>query len=156
MTDPILLKSGIRDVIFGEHVKVVEPVNMYQCRIGDDCFIGPFVEIQKNVSIGNRTKIQSHSFICELVTIGNDCFIGHGVMFINDLFSNGAPAGGDKAKWISTCIGNNVSIGSNATILPVSICNQVVIGAGAVVTKDISRPGIYAGNPARLIRPLQF
>jgi acetyltransferase-like isoleucine patch superfamily enzyme len=112
------------------------------------------VEIQKGVVIGKNTKVQSHSFICELVSIGDNCFIGHGVMFINDLFSDGKPAGGDKAKWKSTTIGNNVSIGSNATILPVSICDGAVIGAGAVVTKNIDLPGIYAGNPARLIKSL--
>lgn len=129
-------------------------VNLYGCTIGEACFIGPFVEIQKGVVIGKNTKVQSHSFICELVSIGDNCFIGHGVMFINDLFSDGKPAGGDKAKWKSTTIGNNVSIGSNATILPVSICNGAVIGAGAVVTKNIDLPGIYAGNPARLIKSL--
>jgi acetyltransferase-like isoleucine patch superfamily enzyme len=154
MNKPILLSVGIKDVSFGTNVKVVEPVNIYGCSIGNDCFIGPFVEIQKDVAIGDRTKVQSHAFICELVTIGNDCFIGHGVMFINDLFSSGGPARGDKAKWKKTYIGNNVSIGSNATILPVNICSNVVIGAGAVVTKDISTPGIYAGNPATRLRNL--
>ncbi len=130
---------------------IVEPANLYECTLGDDCFVGPFTEIQKGVVIGNRTRIQSHSFICELVTIGDDCFIGHGVMFINDTFSNGAPAGGDQSKWKSTKIGNHVSIGSNATILPVSICDGVVIGAGAVVTKDITEKGVYVGNPARKV-----
>jgi acetyltransferase-like isoleucine patch superfamily enzyme len=150
---PVIFESCIKeDVIFGEGVKVVQPVNLYGCTIGDKCFIGPFTEIQKTVKIGNRTKVQSHSFICELVTVGDDCFIGHGVMFINDLFSAGGPAGGDSSKWKNTVIGNKVSIGSNATILPVNICDNVVIGAGAVVTKDIIRPGIYAGNPARFIR----
>ena len=114
-------------------------------------FIGPFVEIQKGVKIGKRSKIQSHSFICELVEIGNDCFIGHGVMFINDTFSNFSPAKGDKSLWKKTKISNNVYIGSNATILPVRICPDVIIGAGSVVTKDISLPGKYAGNPAKLI-----
>lgn len=154
MNQPILLSAQIKDVVFGTDVKVVQPVNIYGCTIGDRCFIGPFVEIQKDTTIGARTRVQSHSFICELVTIGDDCFIGHGVMFINDLFASGGPAGGDKTKWMHTKIGNNVSIGSNATILPVSICDGVVIGAGAVVTKDISQKGIYAGNPAKLIRPL--
>lgn len=145
---------GIRDVNFGPGVTVADCVNLYGCTIGEACFIGPFVEIQKGVVIGKNTKVQSHSFICELVSIGDNCFIGHGVMFINDLFSDGKPAGGDKAKWKSTTIGNNVSIGSNATILPVSICDGAVIGAGAVVTKNIDLPGIYAGNPARLIKSL--
>ena len=152
MNHPTLLKAQIKDVQFGQQVKVVEPVNLYGCSIGDDCFIGPFVEIQKDVFIGNRTKVQSHAFVCELVTIGDDCFIGHGVMFINDLFQEGGPARGDKSKWKSTTIGNHVSIGSNATILPVRICDHVVIGAGAVVTKDITEPGVYAGNPARRMK----
>lgn len=152
MNNPVLLKSQITDVTFEPGVKVVEPVNLYGCHIGEGCFIGPFVEIQRNVRIGKRTKVQSHSFVCELVTVGDECFIGHGVMFINDLFENGGPAGGDKGKWKSTRIGNNVSIGSNATILPVTICDGAVIGAGAVVTRDIVKPGVYAGNPARLLR----
>jgi len=154
MNSPIILKAQIRDVAFGENVKVVEPVNMYGCTIGDNCFIGPFTEIQSEVRIGNKTKVQSHAFICSLVTIGDNCFIGHGVMFVNDLFASGGPAGGDPSKWKSTHIGHHVSIGSNATILPVSICDNVVIGAGAVVTRDIKVSGIYAGNPARKLRDL--
>lgn len=155
MNQPVLLQVQIReDVEFGENVKVVQPVNIYGCRIGDNCFIGPFVEIQKDVKIGAHTKVQSHAFICELVSIGDHCFIGHGVMFINDLFSVGGPARGNKALWRSTQIGNNVSIGSNATILPVNICDQVVIGAGSVVTKDITKSGVYAGNPAKFIREI--
>jgi acetyltransferase-like isoleucine patch superfamily enzyme len=127
---------------------------MYGCSIGNNVFVGPFVEVQRTVIIGNRTKVQSHTFICELVEIGDDCFVGHGVMFINDLFANGGPARGNKKLWKSTRIGNKVSIGSNATILPVSVCDNVVIGAGSVVTRDISEPGIYAGNPARLVRKI--
>lgn len=152
MNKPIIKKIGIRDVKFGKNVIVIEPVNLYGCIIGDNCFIGPFVEIQKDVKIGDKCKIQSHAFVCELVTIGNNCFVSHGVMFINDLFKSGHPAGGDKTKWKSTLIGNNVSIGTNATILPVKICDNVVIGAGSVVTKDIFEPGIYVGNPARKIK----
>ncbi len=152
MHEPELLRVAIRNVAFGEHVKVVEPVNLYGCTIGAHCFIGPFVEIQKDVTIGHHTKVQSHAFICELVTIGDHCFISHGAMFINDLFESGGPAGGDKTKWRSTQIGNHVSIGTHATILPVSICDHVVVGAGAVVTKDITEPGVYVGNPAKKIR----
>ncbi len=151
-SQPILLKVGIKGVSFGENVKVVEPVNLYGCTIGSNCFIGPFVEIQKDVEIGDQCKIQSHTFICELVSIGSNCFIGHGVMFINDLFAVGGPANGNKELWKKTIIGKNVSIGSNATILPVDICDNVVIGAGSVVTKNITKPGIYAGNPARFLR----
>ena len=150
----IPLQACIRNVDFGKNVKVVEPVNIYGCKIGDDTFVGPFVEIQKDVIIGRQCRIQSHSFICELVTMGDHCFIGHGVMFINDLFEKGGPAQGDKNFWKSTSIGNNVSIGSNATILPVTICDNTVIGAGAVVTKDITEAGVYVGNPARLIRKI--
>ena len=144
-----LREAGIKDVEFGKNVTIVDPVNLYSCSIGNDCFVGPFVEIQRSVRIGARSKIQSHSFVCELVEIGVDCFIGHGVMFINDTFSIGGPAQGDKSLWKSTIVGDRVSIGSNATILPISICDDVVIGAGAVVTKDIFEPGTYAGNPAR-------
>ena len=147
------LKSiGIKSVDFGSNVTIIEPVNLYGCSIGDDSFVGPFVEIQKNTTIGKNTKIQSHSFICELVSIGDECFIGHGVMFINDLFSEGGPANGNKDSWKNTKIGNNVSIGSNATILPVEICDHVVIGAGAVVTKNIVESGVYAGNPAKKMK----
>lgn len=151
---PRTLRSGIRDVHFGIDVTVVEPSNIYECHLGDGCFVGPFVEIQRGVRIGAGTKVQSHSFICELVTIGADCFVGHGVTFVNDVFAHGGPARGDRSLWRSTTVGNRVSIGSNATILPVSICDDVVIGAGAVVTKSIDVPGIYAGNPARLLREL--
>mgnify|MGYP000942414843 CR=1 FL=1 len=154
MSEPKLLRINIRDVNFGENVVVVEPVNMYGCTIGNNCFIGPFVEIQKNVVIGNNCKIQSHTFICELVTIGNNCFIAHGVMFINDTFSIGHPAGGDRNLWKPTNIGNNVLIGTNATILPVRIVDNVIIGAGSVVTEDIVEAGVYAGNPSRKISSL--
>ena len=152
MGTPIIKHSEIRDVQFGENVTVIEPVNIYECRIGDNGFIGPFVEIQKGAAIGSNCKIQSHSFICELVTIDDNCFIGHGVVFINDTMSDGKPAGGDRSKWKQTTIGKNVSIGSNATILPVTICDNVVIGAGSVVTKNITEAGRYAGNPAKLIK----
>jgi acetyltransferase-like isoleucine patch superfamily enzyme len=150
-----LLHSGIKDVVFGDDCTVVEPVNLYGCRIGSHTFIGPFVEIQKDVVIGSHCKIQSHAFICELVEIGDDCFISHGVMFVNDLFQNGGPARGNKELWESTRIGNHVSIGTNATILPVGICDHVVVGAGSVVTKSITISGIYVGNPAKLLRKIK-
>jgi acetyltransferase-like isoleucine patch superfamily enzyme len=154
LPEPTIREAGIVDVQFGHGVTVVEPVNLYGCSIADDCFIGPFVEIQRGVLIGKRCRVQSHAFICELVTIGEDCFISHGAMFINDLFSAGGPAKGQQDLWRPTKLGNGVSIGTNATILPVTICDGVVIGAGAVVTKDIAEPGIYVGNPARLLRSL--
>jgi acetyltransferase-like isoleucine patch superfamily enzyme len=142
---------GIQNVLFGENVKIVNPVNIYNCKIGSDCFIGPFVEIQQGSVIGDNCRVQSHTFICDLVEIGENSFIGHGVMFINDSFSNGGPARGDRKLYKPTTIGKNVSIGSNSTILPVFICDNVVIGAGSVVTKDIFEPGKYAGNPAKKI-----
>lgn len=154
MVEPTIRQVGIVDVDFGADVTVVQPVNLYGCKIGRGVFIGPFVEIQKDVVIGERTRIQSHTFVCELVSIGHDSVIAHGVMFINDTYASGGPACGDHTRWRHTRIGNHVSIGSGATILPVEVCDNAVIGAGAVVTKDISEPGIYAGNPARLIRRL--
>lgn len=146
--------STVRDVTVGIDVKIIEPANLYGCKLGDGVFVGPFTEIQADVKIGARTRVQSHSFICSMVTIGTDCFIGHGVMFVNDKFASGGPARGDQSKWATTKIGDNVSIGSNATILPVTICDRTVIGAGAVVTRNISEPGIYAGNPARFLSAL--
>ena len=151
MAEPIVRRSGIHNMQFGRNVTIIEPVNLYGSQIGDDAFIGPFVEIQKNVVIGKRTKVQSHTFICEFVTIGDDCFIGHGVMFANDLFKTGVP-NPDPQSWGKTSIADNVTIGSNVTILPVKICSGAVIGAGAVVTKDITTPGTYLGNPATLSR----
>lgn len=149
---PTKRQAGIRDVAFGTNVTVVEPANLYECTIGDDTFIGPFVEVQKGVTVGNRCRIQSHSFVCELVSLGDDCTVAHGVMFINDRYSTGGPAGGQKDLWERTVIHDRVTIGSNATILPVEIVSDVVIGAGAVVTRSITQPGVYAGNPARRLR----
>jgi acetyltransferase-like isoleucine patch superfamily enzyme len=155
MNRPTIRCCTIKDVEFGERVTIVEPVNLYGCALADDVFVGPFVEIQKNVRIGARTRVQSHAFICELVMIGFDCFISHGAMFINDPFSVGGPARGDRSQWKATFVGNRVSVGTNATILPVSICDDVVIGAGSVVTRSILEPGIYAGNPAKKTRGIR-
>ncbi len=152
MNCPTVKHSGILDVEFGENVTIVQPVNLYGCRIGDNSFIGPFVEIQRGAIIGRNCKIQSHSFVCDLVTIGDGSFISHGTMFINDLFSSGSPAEGDRNLYKTTVIGNNVSIGTNATILPVTIVDGVVVGAGSVVTHDLFERGVYAGNPATLLR----
>ena len=147
--------SGIKNVNFGKRVKVIKPCNLYDCVLADDVFLGPFVEIQSDVEVGANSRIQSHSFVCSFVTIGKNCFVGHGVMFINDNFSHGSPAGGDQTKWKKTFLGDNVSIGSNSTILPVNICNNVVIGAGSVVTKDIKESGIYSGNPAKFMKKIK-
>ena len=140
-----LYPDHLPDVILGKGTKIIQPVNLYGCSIGNDCFIGPFVEIQERSTIGNNTRVSSHSFICSGVVIGNNCFIGHGVMFTNDKFTE------DRDNWVErgTIIGNNVRIGSNATILPVNIGDNVIIGAGAVVTKDIPANTIVKGNPAK-------
>jgi acetyltransferase-like isoleucine patch superfamily enzyme len=152
---PTLRDVRIReDVVFGERVVVYRPVNLYGCVIGDDVMIGPFVEVQSGVWIGDRTRIQSHAFLCEGVTIGRDCFVSHGVMFINDTFARGGPARRDRKLWKTTAASDGVSIGTGAVILPVTICPGAVIGAGAVVTRDIEIAGVYAGNPARLLRRL--
>ena len=145
-------KSKIVNVKFGKNVKIIDPVNLYDCFIEDDVFIGPFVEIQSNARVKSKTRIQSHSFICDGVTINSNCFIAHGVMFTNDDFKSGGPSGKENLK--KTVIGSFVSIGSNATILPVKICDRVVIGAGSVVTKDILKPGFYAGNPIKFLRKI--
>jgi acetyltransferase-like isoleucine patch superfamily enzyme len=146
--------SSIQFVAFGSGVQVIGPCNIYGASVGNDVFIGPFCEIQAGVEIGDRSRVQSHSFVCSQVKIGEDCFVGHGVMFINDSFKAGGPARGKRELWGNTNIGDFVSIGSNSTILPVTIVSNVVIGAGSVVTRDIHSSGIYAGNPARKLREL--
>ena len=151
MNLPKIIKTGTRDVTFGSNVTVIEPCNLYECEIGDDVFVGPFVEIQRGVLIGARSRIQSHSFVCEKVTIGEDCFIGHGVTFINDAFRSGKISF-EPSDWEETKVGDGAIIGSNATVLPVQIAEGVVVGAGSVVTKNLLSPGIYAGNPARFLR----
>ena len=146
-------QTGVRNVSCGDNVIVYEPANLYDCVLGNGVFVGPFVEIQGNTRIGDDCKIQSHTFICEYVTIGQRCFVGHGVMFANDMFREGKP-NADRESWGHITVGNDVSIGSGATILAVSICDGAVIGAGSVVTKSIVEKGVYAGNPARLLRRL--
>ena len=145
--------TEIRNVTRGDNVVIYEPSNLYDCTLGNNVFVGPFVEIQGNSWIGDNSKIQSHTFICEYVTVGSHCFIGHGVMFANDMFREGKPDA-DRDNWGRITLGDNVSIGSGATILSVSICDGVVIGAGSVVTRSITEKGVYAGNPARLLRRL--
>lgn len=138
----------MKNVKQGKNVKIIQPVNIYGCTLQDDVFVGPFVEIQNDVIVKNNTRIQSHTFICSNVLIGEDCFIGHGVMFTNDKFINRKLS----KDFLATIIGNKVYVGSNSTILPVTICDDVVIGAGSVVTKNITESGTYAGNPAKKIK----
>ena len=149
------MTSQVRDVAFGENCTIVEPVNIYECKLGNNVFVGPFVEITKGVSIGDNTRVSSHSFICDLVTIGKNCFIAHGVMFTNDLFKDGKIIN-DKSRFFKTSIGDNVVIGSNSTILPVKISSNIVVGAGSVVTKDLTISGTYAGNPAKLLKNFNY
>ena len=145
------MKIKIVNLKKGKNCKIIEPVNIYGATLGNNVFIGPFVEIQKKVFIDDNTRIQSHSFLCEKVKIGKNCFIGHGTMFINDDFKNGKI----NKVFKQTSISNNVLIGSNSTILPIKICSKVIIGAGSVVTKNINKSGVYAGNPAKFIRKLK-
>ena len=135
----------MKNVKLGENVTISHFTNLYGCELGDNVFVGPFVEIQSNVKVGKNSRISSHSFLCSGVEIGEDCFIAHGVMFTNDKFTE------DRDNWVErkTVVGNNVRIGSNATILPVTIGEGAVIGAGSVVTKDVPAGVTVKGNPAK-------
>jgi acetyltransferase-like isoleucine patch superfamily enzyme len=146
------------DVVLGQRVKLFAFVNLYGCRIGDDTRIGTFVEIQKNAVIGNRCKISSHTFVCEGVTIEDECFIGHGVMFINDKFPRATVSDGalqTEADWsvVPTRVCRGASIGSGAVIMcGVTVGEKAMIGAGAVVTSDVEPGAVMVGVPARVIR----
>jgi acetyltransferase-like isoleucine patch superfamily enzyme len=146
------------DVELGKDVALNDFINLYGCRIGDNTKIGPFVEIQKGCTVGRNCKIQSHSFLCEGVTIEDEAFIGHGVMFINDRYPRAATAAGSlqtEADWrvVPTRIKRGASIGSNATILcGVTVGEGAIVGAGSVVTRDVPAGVIVAGNPARVMR----
>ena len=147
------------DVKLGQRVKIFEFTNLYGCEIGDDVKIGAFVEVQKGVRVGNRCKISSHSFLCEGVTLEDEVFIGHGVMFINDRYPRAANVDGrpqTEADWrcIATTVKRGAAIGSGATILcGVVIGERATVGAGSVVTKDVPDGATVAGNPARLLHP---
>lgn len=148
MSYPVNERQLIRDCKIGEGTKIWNFVNIYGCEIGRDSMIGCFVEIQAGAKIGDRTRVQSHTFICDMVTIGNDVFVGHGVMFINDVY----PPQPDRAVWKGTVIEDRASLGSNCTILPVTVGHDAIVGAGSVVTKDVPPGAVVAGNPARILR----
>ncbi|MBF0590352.1 MAG: N-acetyltransferase [Magnetococcales bacterium] len=147
-----------KDVRLGEGVVIHHPdlLNLYGCTIGDQSKVGGFVEIQKNATIGRRCKISSHTFVCEGVTIGDEVFVGHGVMFTNDLYPQATADSGDlqtEEDWvvIPTRVLDRASIGSHATILPgLTIGQGALVGAGAVVTRDVPDYAIVSGNPARV------
>lgn len=148
------------DVRLGKDVKIFAFVNLYGCEIGDHSKIGTFVEVQKGVKIGAHCKVSSHSFLCEGVTLEDRVFIGHGVMFINDVYPRAANEDGSlqtEEDWacVPTTIEESASIGSNATILcGITVGHHAIVGAGAVVTKDVPPYSVVAGNPARIIRTL--
>lgn len=150
------------NVILGRDVKIYAYVNLYGCTIDDESKIGTFVEIQKGAKIGRRVKISSHSFICEGVTIEDEVFVGHGVMFINDKYPRATMSDGGmqtEEDWtvIPTLVKRGASIGSNATILcGVTIGENAIVGAGSVVTQDVPPGTIAAGNPARILRKIEL
>jgi len=147
----------LSDVEFGEDVDVYSFTNLYGCSIGDGSRIGPFVEVQSGVSIGARCKIQSHTFVCEGVRIGDGVFVGHGVMFVNDkrpraTNERGELAGKDEWELVEVVVEDGATIGSNATVLgPVTIGAGALVGAGAVVTRDVEEGTVVVGSPARAI-----
>lgn len=156
-------RSIASDVKLGKNVKISKFVNLYGCSVGDNTKIGAFVEIQKNAAIGRNCKVSSHAFICSGVEINDNCFIGHGVMFINDNYP--AAVNADNViecekdwvdRFVKTSIGLNVSIGTNSTILGgISIGKHSIVGAGSVVTKNIPPYQVWAGNPASKIRAIR-
>ena len=141
----------VKDSKVGKGTKIWEFANVYGCDIGDDCNIGSYVEVQNDVKIGHRVTISSHSFICSLVTIEDDVFVGHGVMTINDIHPPSYKKTGSKDQWKKTLIKKGAVIGSNATIFPVTIGENAIVGAGAVVTKDVSDNCAVTGNPTKII-----
>lgn len=145
------------DVVLGSGVRLSSFINLYGCRIGDETLIGAFVEIQRGATVGARCKISSHSFVCEGVTIEDECFIGHGVTFVNDKYpkattADGRPQTGEDWTMIPTVVEKGASIGSGATVLAgVTIGRGALVGAGSTVTRDVPAGSIVAGNPARII-----
>ena len=148
------------DVILGKDVNICDFVNLYGCTIGDQTKIGPFVEIQKNSTVGANCKVSSHSFICEGVTIEDNVFVGHNVTFINDVFPRATNADGElqgEEDWacVPTLVKRGASIGSSVTLLcGITIGENAIVGAGSVVTRDVPANTIVAGNPARVLRDI--
>jgi len=142
----------VNNASIGSGTKIWHYANVYGCTIGGNCTIGAYTEVQNDVHIGNNVAILSHSFICSLVEIGDDVFIGHGVMTINDLHPPSFRRTGSKEYWQKTVIKKGAVIGSNVTLFPVSIGENAEVGAGAVVTKDVPDDAIVVGNPARIIK----
>lgn len=138
---------AIRNCQIGENCRIWRFVNLYGCKIGNDCMVGSLVEIQNNVEIDDRCRIQSHTFVCSEVTLDKDVFVSHGAKFVNDRY----PPSGDKEDWESTIVGEHAAIGTNATVLPVEIGKNALVGAGAVVVDDVPANAIVAGNPAEII-----
>lgn len=153
--------SIAEDVKLGANVRLSKFINLYGCEIGDETKIGAFVEIQKNAKVGRRCKISSHSFICEGVTIEDNVFVGHGVMFTNDVYPRATAADGNlqtEADWSveKTLVKQGASIGTGATILPnISIGENAIVGAGSVITRDVPANAVVAGNPAKVLRYLE-
>ena len=147
--------QNIKNCKIGKNTKIWNFVNLYECKIGNNCNIGSYVEIQKNVKIGNNVIISSHSFICSLVTIKDNVFIGHGVMTINDINPPSKRKTGSDKEWKETLIKRGASIGSNATLFPITIGKNAIVGAGAVVTKNVPDNVVVAGVPAKIIKKLK-
>ena len=160
MSDSAITKKIAPDVKLGRDVKIYDFTNLYGCEIGDESKIGTFVEIQKGASIGKHCKISSHTFICEGVTIEDDVFIGHGVMFINDVFPRATAGEGqlqteDDWECVPTTVKKGASLGSNVTVMcGITIGENALVGAGSVVTKDVPSGTIVAGNPAKDMGPV--
>jgi acetyltransferase-like isoleucine patch superfamily enzyme len=139
--------AAVRRCTIGERSRIWRFTNLYGCDIGDECMVGAFVEVQSDVRVGDRTRIQSHAFLCSKVDVGDDVFISHGSKFINDEY----PPSGDESAWESTQVRDNATIGTNATLLPVEIGAGALVGAGAVVVEDVPANAIVVGNPAEVI-----